>query len=174
MGDDATVRRTSCPPAAGRQHADVCRDDPGGFPPPVRKPAPCAASPLGLSGVVCRKIVFVPSSRPGRWPGPMRKIMPVSKTSIRVETRHIGPAARLTPVPSHAVERRALAMTSAPRSALAGWSCGKSGEGNGRQTDRQRRIHEQDWTLAERLQVGTPRQASAPVPSGPFPLMPTL
>lgn len=111
MGDDATVRRTSCPPAAGRQHADVCRDDPGGFPPPVRKPTPCAASPLGLSGVVCRKIVFVPSSRPGRWPGPMRKIMPVSKTSIRVETRHIGPAVRLTPVPTHAVERRAPAMT---------------------------------------------------------------
>lgn len=141
MGDDATVRRASCPPA-GRQHAGVYRDDPGGFPPPVRKPAPCGASPLGLSGVVRRKIVSLPSSPPGRRPGPMRKITPVSKTSIRDETRHIGPAARLTPVPTHAVERRALAMTSAPRSALAGWSCGKGGEGNGRQTDRQRRIHE--------------------------------
>ncbi|ELT47497.1 hypothetical protein [Brucella intermedia] len=104
----------------------------------------------------------------------MRKITPVSKTSIRDETRHIGPAARLNLVPTHAVERRALAMTAAPRSALAGWPCRKGGEGNGRQTDRQRRIHEQVWALAESLQVGTPRQASPPVPPGPFPLMPTL
>ena len=95
---------------------------------------------LGPSGVVRRKIVFSPSSPPGRRPGPMRKITPISKTSIRVETRHIGPAARLTPVPTRAVERRALAMTSAPRSALAGWSCGKGGEGNGAQTDRQRHL----------------------------------
>ena len=92
---------------------------------PVRSASPVSCAERSSS---CRL------RRRGDGQGPMRKITPVSKTSIRVETRHIGPAARLTPVPTHAVERRALAKTAAPRSALAGWSCGKAGEGNGRQT----------------------------------------
>nr|CAI0341302.1 hypothetical protein SHINE37_70107 [Rhizobiaceae bacterium] len=112
--------------------------------------------------------------RPVRRPGPMRKITPDPKTSIRIGTRHIGPAARLSPVPARAIERRALAMTSAPRSAIEEWSSGKGGEGNGRQTDRQRCIHEPPQALAQRLQAGTPGHASPPVPPGPFPLMPTL
>ncbi|MFN3833904.1 MAG: hypothetical protein ACK4SQ_16900 [Allorhizobium sp.] len=53
----------------------------------------------------------------------MSKITPISKPPSG--TRHTGPAAQLNPVPTRAGERRALAKTSAARSAPRGGEDGK-------------------------------------------------